>query len=83
MTAARLKRLTRLESRQVRVFVPFNYAAAAAALRWVLDCYAAVASGKASLIPRIVPPCEPSPAKHEALRYLNGISKRLAAEPAG
>ena len=79
MTAARLKRLTRLESRQVRVFVPFDYAAAAAALRWLIDCFAAVASGKASAVPKFGAPREPSPAMVAALRGLNMIAKRLAA----
>jgi hypothetical protein len=47
MSQQRLKRLQPLEARKPRVFVPFD--AAAAALRWVLTCYAAVEAGKASL----------------------------------
>jgi hypothetical protein len=80
VTAARLKRLTKLESRQVRVFVAFDYAAAAAVLRWHLDCHAAVSAGKARALPRYGPHPEPSPAKHEALRYLDRIAAWLAQE---
>jgi hypothetical protein len=80
MSQQRLKRLARLESRQVKVFVPFDYAAAAASLRWVLDCYAVAAAGKASVVPRYGPPREPSPAKAAALRELDRVAARLAQE---
>jgi hypothetical protein len=44
---------------------------------------AAVAAGKASLIPRYGPHPAPTPAKHEALKLLDGIAKRLAQEGRG
>jgi hypothetical protein len=52
-------------------------AAAAASLRWLLACHAAVAAGKACLVPKFGPPREPSPAKAAALRGLDMIAKRL------
>jgi hypothetical protein len=77
MSQQRLKRLARLESRQVKVFVPFDDAAAAASLRWLLTCFAAVAAGKACLVPRYGPNQAPSPAMAEAMRYLDRIAARL------
>jgi hypothetical protein len=57
----------------------FDPVAAAAALLWVLDCYASVAAGKASLIPVYGPPREPTDAKRAALQLLDSIAARLTA----
>jgi hypothetical protein len=78
MSQQRLKRLARLESRQVKVFVPFDYAAAADSLRWVLTCHAAVEAGRASLVPRFGPMPAPSVHKAAALKLLDSIAARLA-----
>jgi len=77
------RRLARLEARKPRVFVPHDYAADAAALLWFIASAEAVKAGKASPIPRYGPWPEPSPAKAEAMRYLDGIAKRLAQEARG
>jgi hypothetical protein len=81
--SSRLKRLEALERRKPSVFRPFDYAAAAAALRWLIDCFAAVASGKASLIPKFGPMPAPSDAKRAALQLLEQTAARLASKPAG
>ena len=85
MTAAMERRLARLEARKPKAFVPHDYAAAAASLRWHLDCYAAVQAGRACRLPS--PPPQPesewSPAKLAALQLLDSIAARLAQEARG
>jgi hypothetical protein len=79
----RLKRLEALERRKPSVFRPFDYAAAAAALRWHIASAEAVASGKASAVPRFGPWPAPSDAKRAALQLLEQTAARLASKPAG
>jgi hypothetical protein len=83
MSLARLKRLQRLESRRPAERPWPDPVAAAASLSWLLTCFAAVAAGRACLIPRFGPMPAPSPAKAAALKQLDGISKRLAREGRG
>jgi hypothetical protein len=80
MTAARLRRLAALEARKPRVFRPFDYAVAAASLRWALDCHAVVKAGEASLVPRYGPRPAPSDAKRRVLGELDQVGRRLAQE---
>jgi hypothetical protein len=82
MSLARLKRIAALEAKKPIVVLHVDPVEAAAALRWVLSCHAAVAAGKACLVPKFGPPREPTPAKAAALRGLDMIAKRLAVEPA-
>jgi hypothetical protein len=83
MSQQRLKRLARLEARKPVAVVRVDAAAAAASLRWVLDCYAAVEAGKASVIPRYGPHPEPTDAKRAALQLLEQTAARLASKRAG
>jgi hypothetical protein len=78
MSQQRLRRLARLESRRPVIVLRLDPVEAAAALRWLIDCFAAVDAGKASHIPRYGPHREPSVHKLAALRLLDGIAKRLA-----
>jgi hypothetical protein len=81
MSLQRLRRLQRLESRRPseRPWRPCP-PEGIALLQHFIAAAEAVASGKASTVPRFGPMPAPSPAKHEALRYLDGIAKRLAQE---
>jgi hypothetical protein len=74
------KHLARLEARKLVVAVYVDPDAAAAAIRWLLACHAAVAAGKACLVPQFGPHLEPSPAKAAALRQLDSIAAKLAQE---
>jgi hypothetical protein len=76
MSLARLKRIAALEARKPTGGPRVD--PSAAALRWVLDCHAAVAGGKPSPIPRFGPPREPSPAMAAALKHLDHVAARLA-----
>jgi hypothetical protein len=79
MSAARLKRLQRLEARKPVVIVHVDPVEAAIAVRWALQCHAA---GKASAVPRFGPPREPSAHKAAALQHLDRVAARLAAQEA-
>jgi hypothetical protein len=84
MTAARLKRLQRLEARRPSERPWFDPGPAAIELlRWHLDCHAAVDAGRACEIPRYGPHPEPSPALAAVMRELDRVAARLAAERAG
>jgi hypothetical protein len=72
MSQQRLKRLAALEARRPVVVLRVDPVAAAAAVRWILTCHAAVAAKKASAIPRYGPHPEPSVHKLAALRLLDG-----------
>jgi hypothetical protein len=72
VTAARLKRLARLEARRPSER-PWTDPGpeAIALLRWFIASGEAVKAGKASLVPRYGPHPTPTPAKREAMRYLD------------
>jgi hypothetical protein len=76
-----LKRLQRLEARRPAERPWFDPGEAAIALlRWCLDNFAAVDSGKACLVPVYGPHPEPSDAMRRVMQDLDRIATRLAAE---
>jgi hypothetical protein len=80
MTAARLKRLAKLESRRPAERPWRDDGPAAALLQWCIASFEAVDAGKACRLPRYGPHPQPSPAKAEAMRYLGRIAARLAKD---
>jgi hypothetical protein len=80
MTAARLKRLARLESRKPVAVLRVDPVEVAALLRWCLASFAAVEAGKACAVPRYGPPESPSPALEAIMRESDRMHARLMAE---
>ncbi len=84
MTAARLKRLARLEARRPaeRPWRPCP-PEGIALLQHFIAAAEAVKAGKASTVPRYGPMLAPSPAKAAVLQHLDRVAARLASERAG
>jgi hypothetical protein len=83
MTAARLRRLARLEARRPAERPWTDPGPAAIELiHRCIDSFAAVEAGRASAIPRYGPHPQPSPAFEAIMRESDRIAARLVAERA-